>query len=414
MEETENQRNEKDPCVPRTVVMLSGWMQSGKDTVGSYLCKHFGFSRFAFADVLKDEVSEMWNVPRDMLDTGEGKATVIEPETGRTARDVLIAHGQRRRSENPAYWVERVIHSIESKEKKDEHEGTRITIRRIVITDWRFPNEYAFFKRYICSDEAKGKVHAWRIDRWTTPPLRDPTELALDDFPFDCVLLNARDVAHLYQMTREIMWKLDDPNVHILLTDVDEVLLRWIDGFSEWVQGEGYTVNALFPDSWYLSTWIIAPDGTHLTDEQVHEIVLRFNHSERFAHLQPCSDSREALAALKSLGWNIVAISSCTDNVEAGERRRENLQKVFGESIDYIFLLPLASCKRSVLKKFSPSLWIDDNAVNVRAGLEMGHNAFLMRRPWNESSLAKQEYEGLPVFEHWNHVLKFVTCQNVS
>lgn len=40
------------------VVLVSGWMGSGKDTLVDRLVKQHGFVRFGFADELKDDVSK--------------------------------------------------------------------------------------------------------------------------------------------------------------------------------------------------------------------------------------------------------------------------------------------------------------------------------------------------------------------
>ena len=50
------------------IVALSGWKGSGKDTLANYLVDRYGFKRLAFADPLKDMVSEEYGIPRSHLD----------------------------------------------------------------------------------------------------------------------------------------------------------------------------------------------------------------------------------------------------------------------------------------------------------------------------------------------------------
>ena len=164
------------------IVMLSGWLKSGKDTVGEYLCRRYGFKRLAFADALKDEVSATYGIRRDLLDSQQGKDTRVESFPIRegslapTVRDVLIHHGQWRRSQDLDYWVRKV----------QPRPGDRI-----VITDWRFPNEFEVLSQ-------RCTVETWRVERWATPPRTDPSEVALDSHRFDLTLKNTGPVAELY------------------------------------------------------------------------------------------------------------------------------------------------------------------------------------------------------------------------
>ena len=394
--------------INRTVIMLSGWMQSGKDTVGDFLVKHFAFCRFAFADVLKDEVSEMFQISRASLDTTEGKCRIFDKSTGRTVRDVLIDHGQARRAENADYWVNRVIATIEKREK-----DLNIQINRIVITDWRFPNEYHVMKRWI--DEQGGEessVYAWRVNRWREPPLLDPTELALDDFTFDVVLNCDQGVPELQSIARDEMYSLQDPNVRLFLTDIDEVLLKWIEGFSEFAKTRGYVLNNDYPEGWILSEWLRDSSGSPLNPAEIQNLVLQFNHSDHFGDLDPCDGTHEALHFIKSCGYHVVGISSCTDDVDALEKRKRNLVAHFGGNIDHVVCLPLGACKKDVLRKFPPSIWIDDNPDNAVAGIDVGHFGFVMKRPWNAAQVCDND-GSLPVFDGWKDVMDYVTMEDL-
>src|SRR5690606_19282519 len=133
------------------------------------------FKRFAFADVLKDEVSELYKIDRDSLDTADGKAKLYENEdvsiieNKTTVRDILIAHGQKRRKEDLNYWVDKVIQSILEYEKVN-----KIKLQKIVITDWRFPNEFTVIHNWlnVLTDE-NNRVLSWQVRRWKTAPLLD-------------------------------------------------------------------------------------------------------------------------------------------------------------------------------------------------------------------------------------------------
>lgn len=332
------------------VIMVSGYLQSGKDVVGKRLCQAHGFTRVAFADLLKQQVSELFNLNRAALDTQVGKDAVVR---GRTVRSILIEHGQLRRKQNANYWVECVLDTIQIQKYK-----------RVVITDWRFPNEYARLAE-------QAVVRSWRIDRWDAPPLIDETEIALDSFPFDVRIDNKGSLADLCAKVDELA-----PPTFLLL-DVDGVILRWIDGFKQFLQANGYGIASAYPTRCDMTGWITEPDA-------LHDLIVSFNRSPGFASLAPYDDALAALKNLKRLTkCTVVAISSCGDETVVVENRERNIKKHFDGLVDEIVCLPLGSSKAGTLKKYPPSVWVDDIVKNVIDGVSVGHDAVLCSRPWS-------------------------------
>lgn len=338
------------------VIMLSGYLQSGKDAVGKRLCGMHGFTRLAFADMLKDEVSALYSLKRADMDTQEGKDTPIDDK--HTVRSILIKHGCMRRKRNENYWVDAVLAKIGSH-------------KRVVITDWRFPNEYNRI-----SDHAV--VSSWRVERWEKPPIQDESETALDTFVFDKCIRNGGTLEDLYEAVDQSV--LPPPFV---LVDVDEVLLRWVDGFRRFLESRGYMFTTEYPSDWGMAGWICDKSGRI---EVITELVAAFNNSSGFSELEPYVDAQLALRRLKNItGCRIVAISSCSDDAVAKENRRVNIGRHFSGIVDDIVCLPLGSSKRETLAKFPPSVWIDDNIENVVDGALVGHIAFLLQRPWTDN-----------------------------
>ncbi len=165
----------------KTIILLSGWMQSGKDTVGEVLVTKYDFKRYAYADALKDELSNLLQIDRQLFDTIEGKNKLLQ---GKTIRQHLIDYGQARRKSDSLYWVKIVCKLI-----TQEHNS------RIVITDCRMLNEI----EHIIETFGKNQVICCRINRWKEPPLKDETEMALDDFPFDIVIDNDNDTVTFHE-----------------------------------------------------------------------------------------------------------------------------------------------------------------------------------------------------------------------
>lgn len=92
-------------------VALIGRAGAGKDTAGEYLVNHFGYTRVAFADKLKDVAAAIWG------------------ESARTDRVKLQLLGQYVREIDEDAWVNAAL-----RDAPDDG-------RPIVITDCRYQNE---------------------------------------------------------------------------------------------------------------------------------------------------------------------------------------------------------------------------------------------------------------------------------
>ena len=53
--------------IPReySIVLLSGWSGSGKDVAANLMCEEMGYTRLAFADIVRQEVSEKTKIHTD-------------------------------------------------------------------------------------------------------------------------------------------------------------------------------------------------------------------------------------------------------------------------------------------------------------------------------------------------------------
>lgn len=163
------------------IIMISGYQGSGKDTIGRNLTTYYGFTRLAFADMLKDEVADQYKINRALMDTLEGKAEPYD-ET-RTVRDILLEHGQLRRNQDQNYWCNAVMEKIKG-------------LGRVVITDWRFPHEYDA----ITNAFGRENVHTWRVNRiGRRLEDMDYSEYALNNWNFDHVFENMDCIGKLYQ-----------------------------------------------------------------------------------------------------------------------------------------------------------------------------------------------------------------------
>lgn len=357
------------------VIMLSGYLKSGKDTVGKYLSEVHGYVRFAFADELKSEASALFHLDRASLDTQEGKDSVIlTGSKSKTVRSILIEHGRMRRRQNVDYWVKKVLERMRGYNK-------------VVITDWRFPNEYLALSEH-------AYVQTWRINRWAYPPIIDETETSLDNFPFD---INISNNGSLYDLTEMIAKKVPS---NFLLVDVDGILLRWVDGFKEFVQDKSYRLSTEYPPDESMMGWICQSNGVAIPWSELECLICAFNDSKKFSDLKPYEDAQLALSKLKQThSCTIVAISSC--GTSSTQSRKDNLTRYFTGLVDDVVCLPLGSSKLQTLKNYQPSVWIDDNIQNVIDGANVGHDAILFERPWTKHV----QYPSLQRIASWDDIM---------
>lgn len=400
----------------KTIILMSGYMQSGKDSVGEILVLKYDFKRYAFADILKDEVSSLFGIPRDILDTSEGKETILWKENNtiitnkvlahfmlllgkaHKVRDILINHGQNRRAENITYWVEKVYDNIQS-------DFQNKTCTRAVITDWRFPNEYEFIENEINGKTSEIILQKWRVDRWDGPPLMNETEQALDDYEFDFLILNKKSLYHLEKSVIKILGLV--PSVKHILLDIDDCLLDWIAGFKQYASKKGYCFTTSCPTDWDISTWIrkLAGASSPLTRQEIENLIKEFNGSDEFGELCPIYKAVETVDKLKKLGFKIIAISSCTADSLSVHRRKKNIRNVFNGNVDRVVCLPLHSSKESVLQEYSRSIFVDDRINNVSTAIKCNHEAFLFRKPWSVYLTENDLPRGAKIVDGWEDLM---------
>lgn len=157
------------------IIGLSGYAQSGKDTLGSALVDNYGFTRYAFADALKEMVyrlnpvvDQMENRVQDFVDTEGWEKAKKNPEVRRLLQVMGTEAGRQVLGDN--IWVDTVLN--------------RVGGRDVVITDCRFPNEAQAVK------DRGGFVV--RVRRAGVEAVNaHPSETSLDDWSFDMIVDNS-------------------------------------------------------------------------------------------------------------------------------------------------------------------------------------------------------------------------------
>jgi len=173
-----------------TIILLRGYSGSGKDTVGKMLIDKHGFRRFAFADGLKQMIAHEYGCSIATLHSQEGKQEICE-ETGETWRQVMLRVALEAKEADPDVFARMC--------------ATEIRIAgmpsRIVITDWRFPNERDVLKRAFPA----ARFIRVEVVRYDQSPVDDESEYALADEWADYVIENKRDMAALEAAVEELI-----------------------------------------------------------------------------------------------------------------------------------------------------------------------------------------------------------------
>jgi hypothetical protein len=200
--------------MPNTSIMLSGWKGSGKDEIAKYLTSNHGFKRVAFADILKDHVSKVYSIDRSFIDTNKEDPLFqysfnpvnsydqaifselkchlakVGDEYYWTPRALCILEGNTKRCVDPNYWVKKALNNI----NKDAN---------IVITDCRFPNEVETVNFY------SNSCHVVRVDRFDSTTSTDASERSMDNYSFDYIIKNKRDIEDLHEAIEVMLTRLE-------------------------------------------------------------------------------------------------------------------------------------------------------------------------------------------------------------
>ena len=153
------------------IIGLSGWAQTGKDSVGNVLQKNHEMAQRAFADPMRESMKKLdpyvneegMRLSDALIREGGWEWAKKNTDTRRLLQIYGTDIGRKMFGED--FWVDQAFKGIEE-------------LRQIVFTDTRFPNEAQRVK------DSGGTV--WRISRPGVEAANDhASEHALDDWNFD-------------------------------------------------------------------------------------------------------------------------------------------------------------------------------------------------------------------------------------
>ena len=175
------------------IIGLSGYAQSGKDTVAKVLIEEYGFTRIAFADKIREFLYDLNPQVKVGYDTMTNIKLMVDldgwdkAKQNPTVRKLLQDIGVSARNIfGEDFWVEQALKPVASG-------------GNYVITDVRFPNEAVAVRKF-------GESQVWRIKRDGVEAVnRHISEIAMDDQRVDQILTNRGTIEDLNELVRNRM-----------------------------------------------------------------------------------------------------------------------------------------------------------------------------------------------------------------
>lgn len=175
------------------IIGLTGYAQSGKDSVAKVLVQNYGFQRIAFADKIRELlyqmnpiISTVANEPmylRGAVDRDGWDVTKQSQEVRRLLQDLGVGA---RHVFGDNHWVVEALKSIDRE-------------NNYVITDVRFMNEAEWVK-----DVYNGIL--WSVDRPGVRAVNNHiSEREMEAYPVDAILKNSGTLDDLEEMVHQRM-----------------------------------------------------------------------------------------------------------------------------------------------------------------------------------------------------------------
>ena len=156
------------------IIGLSGYAQSGKDTVAELLCLNYDYKRLSFADPIRHALTivnpKLDSITRlaDFVDDHGWEMAKHNPEVRRLMQVFGTDFGRKMLGSD--VWIKMAFRDLRPED-------------RIVVSDVRFPNEAEAIKKL------GGSV--WRINRHNHSAVNGHTsEHAMDNYMFDHFIYN--------------------------------------------------------------------------------------------------------------------------------------------------------------------------------------------------------------------------------
>lgn len=186
----------------------------------------------------------------------------------------------------------------------------------------------------------------------------------------------------------------------ILLTDIDETVLQWVDPFFNWVETELGINHNRDPNVFEFKDAL----GCETSDES-NAIIRQFNNTYHFGQLDPYPHAKEVIEQLQKEGWEFIAISTCSYSETTQSLREENIKRVFGNAFSEIHCIEYDVGKNATLERFDGTWWVEDNAHWAQSALQYNHKPIIITQPYN----ATFDHPEIPRVTDWREIYQMVS-----
>lgn len=166
----------------------------------------------------------------------------------------------------------------------------------------------------------------------------------------------------------------------ILYTDVDSTVLNFNTKWEEFIRLAGIEI----PHRGFLQGHCRLTDAIGLDEETEMALLRDFCKSDHFYDLPAVEGAQEALQSLSGEGWKFVAVTACPDGEAVSEGRKANLERVLGVPFEAVHITGIGGCKKGVLSRFTPTVFVEDSFHNATMAHDLGYRTFLMNQTHNE------------------------------
>lgn len=182
------------------IVGVTGRKYNGKDTIGDYLVKNYGYTKLSFASPLKEMCKMLFGFTDEQL-YGDLKET-IDVRWNQSPRVIMQYFGTDLIRDkigvvlpdtNNDFWVKCLMNKVDALMNENPNS-------RFVICDVRFHNEIEAIKR------CKYTNVVIKVDR---PDIISNdvhiSETLIDFLPFDTLITNDKQICHLYKQVDDLL-----------------------------------------------------------------------------------------------------------------------------------------------------------------------------------------------------------------
>jgi beta-phosphoglucomutase-like phosphatase (HAD superfamily) len=186
----------------------------------------------------------------------------------------------------------------------------------------------------------------------------------------------------------------------VILVDADGVLLDWFHSFAQWMDEHGYPI--VMNGEYQIEKTFNIPKDT------AKGLARHFNESARIEHLPPFRDAIKYVRKLhEEHGYVFHCITSLSSDPYAGDLRRKNLKRLFGETtFEKIICLDTGADKDEALLPYKDTgcVWVEDKFENAIAGLNAGLTPFLIDHGHNQH----QSHPDVTRVNNWKELYEMI------